>query len=62
MHNLIKSVVWSWLFNGVLQEQKMPRIDDDDLKSVGSESAVKNSEPIVKKKIRNFSEKYDRGK
>lgn len=40
----------------------MPRIDDDDLKSVGSESAVKNSEPIVKKKIRNFSEKYDRGK
>ena len=24
----------------------MPRIDDDDLKSVGSESAVKNSEPL----------------
>ena len=40
----------------------MPRIDDDDLKSVGSESAVKKAEPIVKKKIRNFSEKYDRGK
>lgn len=40
----------------------MPRIDDDDLKSQGSESGVKDAEPIVKKKIRNFSEKYDRGK
>lgn len=40
----------------------MPRIDDDDLRSTNSASAVKQAEPIVKKKIRNFSEKYDKGK
>ena len=40
----------------------MPRIDDDDLKSQNSNTAIKQAEPIVKKKIRNFSEKYDKGK
>lgn len=40
----------------------MPRIDDDDLKSSDSSSKIKQSEPIIKKKIRNFSEKYDKGK
>ena len=40
----------------------MPRIDLDDIQSQNSATEIKQAEPIIKKKIRNFSEKYDKGK
>ena len=39
----------------------MPHFDEDDLQSEDS-SNPRKAEPIVRKKVRNFSEKYDKGK
>lgn len=48
--------------NRIGDEEKLPPMDVSDISDENSTMAARRAEPIVKKKIRNFSDKYDKGK